>query len=378
MNISRRSRWVVVISVIMALLSVALIGWIATGQNRTDNQPITDSQPDTQKPVVVDETPREVASNLVTPWSILLLPDGDLLVSERSGSLKRIGEQNQTIKVDGVAETSEGGLHGIVLDPSFANNNFIYVYHTTGTGGQLTNRVVRYVFEDSALSEPKVILSGIPAGNTHNGSAIDFGPDGKLYVSTGDAGNGNSAQDRQSLAGKILRLNADGSTPSDNPFGSPVWSYGHRNPQGIAWDDKGNMWSVEHGRSGAQSGQDELNLIKKGANYGWPTIRGDGLAEGMEKPVMHSGDTTTWAPSGLGYMQGSLYFAGLRGQTLYRAVLDGAGGIKEVKTYFSGQFGRLRAVEATADTVYFSTSNRDGRGSPKDGDDRIFKVQFKP
>ena len=369
------NKWWVKVSIgVLVVLGTAFLTWLFLGQEKPTGPTETNGQPVAVVPV--SEDPVEVASGLTTPWSIAVLPDGDLLVSERPGNLRQIGAENYTLKVEGVVETSEGGLHGVVLDPAFSDNSFIYVYHTTGQANRWTNQVVRYIYKNGSLSESNIILKDIPGANIHNGGALAFGPDGKLYISTGDAGDGSRSQSTSSLAGKILRLNSDGSIPADNPFGNEVWSYGHRNPQGIVWDDKGNMWSVEHGRSGTLSGQDELNKILRGANYGWPDITGDQSAEGVERPVIHSGDNTTWAPSGLAYMQGSLYFAGLRGETLYRAVLDEAGGVKELKAYFVNKYGRLRAVGARDDTLYFGTSNRDGRGRPVKTDDRVFKVQF--
>lgn len=325
----------------------------------------------TVEQTTVDTTPEVAASNLETPWSIAFLPDGDMLVTERSGNLQRIGDDGQVLTVEGVEETSEGGLLGVVLAPDFAQSSMLYLYYTTSRTGALTNQVDRYVFEGNRLSERRAVIADIPAASNHNGGAIAFGPDDMLYVTTGDAAEPNLAQDTESLAGKILRLNPDGSSPADNPFDNAVWSYGHRNPQGIAWDSEGRLWSVEHG----QSSQDELNLIERGGNYGWPIVRGDETKDGMRAPVAHSGDSDTWAPSGLAYHDGYLYFAGLRGQSLYRAELA-EGERVTLSQLFSQEYGRLRAVTAHEDAIYFSTSNRDGRGSPVDDDDRI--LQFQP
>lgn len=271
------------------------------------------------------------------------------------------------------ATVPEGGLLGIALHPNFADNGFVYLYSTTDTGGTLSNRVERYRLDGQTFRDRTEILTGIPASANHDGGALAFGPDNKLYITTGDAGNEDTAQDRQSLAGKILRLNPDGSVPDDNPFGSAVWSYGHRNPQGIAWDQQGRLWSTEHGRSGIQSGYDELNLIEKGANYGWPIIEGDGTQTGMRIPIIHSGDNDTWAPGGLAYADGSLYFAGLRGATLYQAKISNDDTVS-LSRHFAGQYGRLRAVAVNNNELYFSTSNRDGRGSPASDDDHVYAI----
>lgn len=317
---------------------------------------------------------RTVATNLETPWEISFLPEDDLLVTERSGRVQRIGGDGAAYEVAGVRETSEGGLLGIALHPDFNQNKYVYLYSTTDTNGRLTNRVQRYTLSERTLRDRTEILTDIPASANHDGGALAFGPDNKLYITTGDAGDENAAQDRQSLAGKILRINDDGSIPRDNPFNSAVWSYGHRNAQGIAWDDKNRLWATEHGRSGIQSGYDELNRIEKGANYGWPIIEGDETRDGMKTPVIHSGADDTWAPGGLAYADGSLHFTGLRGATLYQAKINSDDTVT-LSRHLTDQYGRLRAIAIRNDELYFSTSNRDGRGSPTGEDDRIFAIR---
>lgn len=311
--------------------------------------------------------------NLVTPWEVVHLPNGDLLVSERSGNLKRVGENGQAYVVEDVQETSEGGLMGVALHPDFAQNNYLYLCYTTTDVGGLTNKVVRVTLDGNALSEPTDIVTDIPAAQNHDGGRIAFGPDDKLYITTGDAQEEALAQDTSSLAGKILRVNDDGTLPADNPFSNAVWSYGHRNPQGLAWDDEGRLWSSEHGPSGLQSGNDEINLIKRGANYGWPVIVGEETADGMESPILTSGNSDTWAPASLAYVDGSLYFAGLRGQSLYEAIIQDDGSLQLV-AHFIQEYGRLRAVSVSEQQLYVSTSNRDGRGAPEADDDRIIRI----
>lgn len=313
-----------------------------------------------------------VAKNISTPWAIAQLPDGDILVTERSGQLQRIGENGQTFTVDGVRETSEGGLLGLALDPNFADNKRLYMYSTTEQDGRLTNRIERYVLDEDRLRDRTVIVSDIPASSNHDGGALAFGPDGKLYATTGDANLQQQAQDTSALAGKILRMNDDGSAPADNPFGNLVWSYGHRNSQGITWDGKGRMWSTEHGPSGADTGRDELNLIVKGGNYGWPQVTGDETRDGMIVPVAQSGDSDTWAPGGIAYLDGMLYFTGLRGQSLYAAKINDDNTV-QLARHLTSEYGRLRAVMAFSNDLYISTSNRDGRGSPKTDDDKILR-----
>jgi glucose/arabinose dehydrogenase len=321
--------------------------------------------------------PEVILDQLNIPWEIAFLPGGDLLVTERPGTLLRIGADKRTIPISGVTHRGEGGLLGLALHPAFAQNNLIYLYLTTTTEGGLTNRVERYMLQGVVLSDRQVIIEGIPGAANHDGGRIAFGPDGKLYITTGDAGKTANAQDTKSFAGKILRLNDDGSIPTDNPFGNAVYSYGHRNVQGIAWDEQGQLWATEHGRSGASSGYDELNKITPGANYGWPDLEGDETRAEMVSPQIHSGASDTWAPGGIAYLNGKVIFAGLRGEALYVAdVADGTA--KNLKTYLRETYGRLRTVTVGPDgMLYVLTSNRDGRGKAEATDDRIIKVDPK-
>ncbi|RYF29028.1 MAG: PQQ-dependent sugar dehydrogenase [Chloroflexi bacterium] len=337
-------------------------------------QPTESSVPAGNQGVATSDV-QTVAKNISTPWAMAKLPAGDILVTERSGQLQRIGQNGQTFTIEGVRETSEGGLLGLAIHPKFDDNGWIYLYSTTDQNNQLTNRIERYTLTDDQLQDRTVILDAIPASSNHDGGALAFGPDEKLYATAGDANLQQQAQDTASLAGKLLRMNDDGSAPADNPFGNLVWSYGHRNSQGITWDSKGQLWSTEHGPSGADTGRDELNLIVKGGNYGWPTVTGNETREGMIAPVSQSGDSDTWAPGGVAYHDGTLYFSGLRGQSLYTATIADDNTV-QLKRHLTGEYGRLRAVMASDNQLYLSTSNNDGRGSPTSDDDRILRFNI--
>lgn len=311
-----------------------------------------------------------VAENLEIPWEIAFLPRGELLVTERPGRVVKIGKDREVIEVEGVEHIGEGGLLGLVLNPNFSQNNFVYLYLTITQNGKFFNRVERYRLDGTTLTGKKLIIEGIEGAEIHDGGRIAFGPDDYLYITTGDAGKSSLAQDKNSLNGKILRVGEDGIIPDDNPFKNVVYSYGHRNSQGIAWDESGNLWATEHGRSGVLSGLDEINRIEKGKNYGWPIIQGDDTKEGMISPIIHSEDDT-WAPSDAAFLNGSLFFAGLRGEALYEYKIKE----KVLKEHFKKKFGRLRAVAIGPDGfLYISTSNRDGRGIPKALDDKIIKI----
>lgn len=320
-----------------------------------------------------------VASGLNIPWEIGFLPDGRFLVSERPGSLLLIGEDRRVIEVSGVRHIGEGGLLGLALHPDFEDNRLLYLYLTSQEGTQIVNRVERYRLDGDSLAGREVILTGIRGAPNHDGGRIMFSPDGYLFITTGDAQQPSLAQDTNSLNGKILRINADGSIPVDNPFGNAVYSYGHRNVQGLAWDEQGRLWATEHGRSGVLSGLDELNLIEKGKNYGWPEIQGDEERDGMVRPVIHSGNET-WAPSGAEFLPaqagvgGSVFFAGLRGETLYETRVEEGRVVAFIK-HLTGEYGRLRTVRLGPDGyLYLLTSNRDGRGQPVSDDDRIIRI----
>ena len=333
-------------------------------------------------------------AGLEIPWALDVAPDGRIFVTERPGRIRIVMDgrllAEPWLTLD-VAVVGEGGLLGLALDPGFEQNGLVYVaytYHTTG--GQLANRLVR--LRDDATSTSAildaVLLDGIPGSRFHDGGRVKFGPDGKLYWSMGDATDLSFPQDLSSMNGKILRLNPDGTIPTDNPFpGSAVYSYGHRNVQGLAWHPvTGHLYATEHGPSGqALCCRDEINYIQAGSNYGWPIITGDETAQGMETPVLQSGETATWAPSGAAFMTsgpwaGSLFFAGLRGQTLYRVRFDDEDPrrVVDYDELLAQQFGRLRdVVEGPDGSLYVLTNNRDGRGTPVADDDRLLRLTIR-
>jgi glucose/arabinose dehydrogenase len=311
-----------------------------------------------------------LARDLQVPWGVAFLPGGDALVSERTtGRILRVpgagGEAREVMRLDDVdTGAGEGGLLGLAVSPEYARDRLVYAYYT----GADDNRVVRFRLGGSV--DP--ILTGLERSPIHDGGRIAFGPDGMLYVGTGDAGNGELAQDPESLNGKILRMRPDGGAPDDNPFrGSLVWSVGHRNVQGLAWDADGRLWEAELG----QDAFDEVNAIRPGRNYGWPRVEGSGDTAGGR----YTNPAVTWrtsdsSPSGAAIAGSTLYVGALRGERLWRVPLDGARA-GEPEPMLEGDYGRLRTVVRAPDgALWVTTSNRDGRGSPAEDDDRILRV----
>lgn len=311
-----------------------------------------------------------ITTGLEVPWALAFLPDKSILVTERGGSVKQVKPNGDISLVTTipVRQVGESGLHGIALHPNFEENKFVYLYYTYGQSQDVTqNKVVRMRLEKNKLIDETVIVDKIPGAIFHDGGRLKFGPDGFLYITTGDALNPSLAQNKSSLAGKILRVTDEGKLASANPFGDLIYSFGHRNPQGITWDDQGRLWGVEHG----QSATDELNLIEPGNNYGWPTIRGDQTQTGLITPILQSGNDT-WAPAGAAFYNGSIFFGGLKGQALYQIVL---GDQVQLKTHFKKEFGRIRDVILGPDNLlYITTSNRDGRGNPSADDDKVIRI----
>jgi glucose/arabinose dehydrogenase len=321
-----------------------------------------------------------IASGLEVPWAIAFLPDKTMLFTERPGRVRMITANGQllpdpplTLSVP-LPRDGEGGLLGIAIHPDFSSNHYVYLYYTyASSGNQTKNRVVRYTFANNKLTGETIIVDAIPGALYHDGGRIKFGPDRYLYITTGDSQDPSLAQSTNAIAGKILRVTDDGKAAPGNPFNNLVYSYGHRNPQGIAWDQTGKLWETEHGRSNP-TGFDEVNLIDPGKNYGWDIIQGNETKAGMVTPKINSGPTTTWAPSGAAFVGNSLFFAGLKGQTLYEAVIQN-NTVLDIKAHLKGQYGRLReAVVGPDGMLYITTSNRDGRGSPGADDDKILRI----
>ena len=325
---------------------------------------------------------KTVIEGLAVPWDLAFLPDASLLVTERPGSIRRVMPNGNSVRIEvpNVQSTGEGGLLGIALHPKFTENQFIYLYQTSGSGNNLQNKIVRFRFDKDVLRDPLVIVDQIPGAIYHDGGELAFGPDGYLYATAGDAGRSDFAQNPDSLAGKVLRMTDEGKPAPGNPFATLVYSYGHRNGQGLAWDSEGRLWATEHGRSGVTSGYDEVNRIESGKNYGWLTIQGSAQKEGLVTPQIQSGEKETWAPSGIAIVGDRLFFVGLRGESLYEVQIqkDGNLDVASAKAYFRGVYGRLRGVVVGPDgALYLTTSNTDGRGFPKEHDDRVLRVDLK-
>ncbi|MCU1508701.1 MAG: glucose dehydrogenase [Glaciihabitans sp.] len=317
-------------------------------------------------------TPKVIATDLDVPWSMVRLSSGVTLVSERDTALVKEVRPNGALSVvgtvPGVAPNGEGGLLGLAVAAS--DPGWLYAYETTASDNRVIRMPLVGVGSTLSLGPAETIITGLPFAGNHDGGRIQFGPDGDLYVTVGDATNRDRAQDVAYLGGKILRLKADGSIPSDNPFpGSPVWSLGHRNPQGIAWDSSGRMWAAEFG----QDTWDELNIIVPGGNYGWPTVEGASDDKRFINPVTQW-STADASPSGLLWSHGRLYLAALRGERLW--VIDPTTTPVRTTAYFTGSYGRLRdVIDGPRGTIWMLTNNT-FRGEPKPGDDRILEVRL--
>lgn len=320
----------------------------------------------TQQPLPM-ESPETVATGLEAPWSVAFL-DGTALISERdSGRILELVADGVTREIGTVAGVLHGGEGGLLGMASHGSDQ-LYVYSTSANG----NRIQRFQVTGGpgalVLGEPEIILDQIPSGSNHNGGRIAFGPDGMLYATAGDAGSPDRAQDLGDLGGKILRMTPSGEVPTDNPFpDSLVYTYGHRNPQGLAWASDGTMFATEFG----QNTWDELNIITPGGNYGWPTVEGIAKTAGFIDPVQQW-DPGVASPSGMAHVNGVLFIANLRGGVLRAVPVADPTTSTE---YFGGEYGRLRdVVESPGGALWFLTNNTDGRGNPGPEDDRILSV----
>lgn len=311
-----------------------------------------------------------VATNLEIPWSIQKHQD-TFYISERNGTVAVVKDgqvRREKVRLEKpLSNQPEAGLLGFVLMPDFEKRQQAAAYYTYDHNGQTLNAVVILQRNNHEWTEFKTLLEDISSGQYHHGGRLKIGPDEKLYVTTGDGLQEDRAQNLQSLSGKILRLNLDGTIPSDNPFAqSYVYSYGHRNPQGLAWDELGQLYGSEHG----PSAHDEINVLEAGANYGWPTIQGDEELFGKVTPIIQSGEET-WAPSGMIYHNGYLYIASLRGEAVKRYHIAS----QKIENIIY-DVGRIRDVYIEGNTLYFVSNNKDGRGKPKKEDDHLYKVEL--
>ncbi len=369
------------ISLILILLAVNFYFLKTNQPKQTENPEQTLRAYDTDKEKYQWEI-TAIATGLEIPWDLGLDDSGRMYISERPGRLKVL-EKNGQVKLIAtlpqVVSVGESGLTGLSLHPKFSQNGYIYLYYTYRSAGEILNRVSRFILKNDALADEKIILDALPGGTIHNGGRLRFGPDQKLWVLTGDGARPALAQDMNSLAGKVLRINEDGSVPADNPNkNSPVYSLGHRNPQGLAWHPlTEELLVAEHG----ESAHDEINIIKPNNNYGWPEVK-QCFSDNPKftSPILCSGEET-YAPSGIASfgtniwrLRNSFVFAGLRGNLLERIEVINSK-VSERETIIKGTYGRLRAVLIDKDgNIYVGTSNQDGRGKPADDDDKILKI----
>ncbi|MDV2683962.1 sorbosone dehydrogenase family protein [Alkalihalophilus lindianensis] len=349
---------------------------LLAGCAEDDHQDSVVEQPDSnEQDNVTDEENNEgievLAENLEIPWSIEKTED-TFYLTERTGSMIKIegGEmERQNVQLEKeLATADEAGLLGFVLAPDFSASNLAFAYYTYEDSSGQFNRIVTLRLKDDIWKEESLLLDQIPSGTYHHGGRIKIGLDGYLYATAGDASDPALAQDLDSLGGSILRMNLDGTIPDDNPFpDSYIYSYGHRNPQGITWSSDGTLYSSEHG----SSANDEINEIEGGQNYGWPVIQGTEEQEGMVPPLFTSGADTTWAPSGMDFYEGKLYVAALRGTAVLEFNLE-TGEQREVIT----DYGRIRDVLIEEDSLYFISNNTDGRGNPQENDDKLYRISL--
>src|SRR5436190_5793344 len=368
-----------------SVAAIAVCAGLVCGGCATDGGPApADSTPapsgtvlpapgDAVPPAARPGPPSVLVGGLAVPWAIAFLPDGDAQDTERdSARLLRVTPQGRVSTVGtvpGAEPYGEGGLLGVAVSPSFGQDRQVYLHVSTAAD----NRIVRFRYSGSGIGTLDPLVTGIPRAAIHNGVRLAFGPDGMVWATTGEHGEPGLAQDRDSLAGKILRMTPEGRPAPGNPFGTLVWTYGHRNVEGMAWDGAGRMYATEFG----QDRFDEINRIEKGRNYGWPLIEGAG------HDGTHADPALTWttdraSPSGAAIAGGSLWVAALRGERLWQIPLGRSGELGAPVAHFAGEYGRLRAIVRAPDgSLWCTTSNRDGRGSPGPGDDKILVIPLR-
>ncbi|GAA3807294.1 PQQ-dependent sugar dehydrogenase [Nocardioides panacisoli] len=350
----------------------------AAGESATPSESSSSSPSGTGTTAAVSPTPQVVATaatGLDVPWGLDFLPDGRAIVTERDTAKVLLvsppvdGQPGDVVEagtVPKVVPTAEAGLLGVAVSPHFAKDRTVFFYTCTAK----ENQVVKATLRNDELGKVEPVLTGIPNGEIHDGGRIAFGPDGDLYVTTGETGDEKLARDRDNYAGKILRITPEGKKVAGNPFDTVVYSWGHRNMEGIAWDDSGNLWASEFGKDTA----DELNLIQPGLDYGWPVVEGMSHQRGYTNPQL------TWppddaSPSGLAFDGGYLWMAALQGERLYRITVQGKKAT-DPEGFFEGDYGRIRTVVTAPDgNLWMTTSNTDGRGDPGPDDDQILVVE---
>ncbi|MBP1968578.1 glucose/arabinose dehydrogenase [Virgibacillus natechei] len=352
----------------LLLVFLFLVGCSENEQQNSSNELEDTQQKQLSLPVEALEV---ITGYLDVPWSIET-HENTFYLTERPGNIAKIENgqvERQSVELErDLATAAEAGLLGFVLAPNFTESNLAYAYYTYEDSVGQFNRIITLRLEDNVWREESLLLDQIPSGNYHHGGRIKIGPGGNLYATAGDASEREIAQDLDSLGGKILRMNLNGSIPSDNPSpDSYVYSYGHRNPQGLTWSSDGTLYASEHG----DNANDEINRIEAGQNYGWPIIEGNEKQEDLVSPLFTSGNEETWAPSGMDYDEDKLYVAALRGSAVLEFDLE-TGEYREVIT----DIGRIRDVLVEDNYLYFISNNGDGRGNPEESDDRLYRISL--
>lgn len=370
---------------IFLTLALALVGCNSKENNlnsiATPPETTSTSQSQESESISYQWGTKVISDNLRIPWDIAILPNSEILFTERGGSLKKIdnnGSVSEVAKISQSVEIGEGGLTGIALDPDFSKNNYVYLYYTYSERNKYLNRISKFIYQNNLISEEKFIVNNLPGGTNHNAGRLRFGPDNKLYILTGDAGQANLAQNQESLAGKILRVNPDGSIPIDNPNpNSLIFSSGHRNPQGLDWHPKTKQLLVaEHG----QEAHDEVNLIEAGKNYGWPNEQECFSNNTKFTNPLFCSEKNRYAPSGATFignkfigLENAFFVANLRGEKLVK--FDFINNQLVNEEVILDDIGRIRAVVSSGNSLFITTSNQDGRGTVRSGDDKIIEIK---